>query len=64
MSAATEHELLERLAALEAELAQLRAEVRCPRCAEPAPPEPRWGGDPQGRDLRAPHTCGRDPWSR
>jgi hypothetical protein len=56
--------LLARLALLEAELANLRAEVRCRRCAEPAPPLARWGGDPLARDYRPAHSCGRDPWSR
>jgi hypothetical protein len=53
-----------RLEALEEEVAQLRAEIRCPRCGEPAPPSQRWPGDAQARDIRPPHTCGRDPWSR
>jgi len=36
----------ERLQALEEEVARLRAQVRCPRCSEPAPPPERWPGDP------------------
>ena len=55
-------EFVARLAALEEEVARLRAEVRCPRCSEPAPPEERWPGDARARDIRPPHSCGREPW--
>jgi hypothetical protein len=64
MTGATEVELMARLAALEDEVLRLRAEVRCPRCAEPAPPLERWPGDPLARDWRPAHSCGREPWSR
>ena len=53
----------ERVVAIEAEVDQLRAELRCPRCSTPPPPEPRWPGDLHARDDRGPHQCGRRPWA-
>jgi len=53
-----------RLAAVEAELADLKRKLTCPRCNEPPPPPPRWFGDPHSRDWRRPHSCGLARWSR
>jgi hypothetical protein len=64
MTSADDRDLRARIAAMEEELANLRAEVRCQRCSESVPEEPRWPGDLHARDLRPPHTCGRSPWSR
>jgi hypothetical protein len=52
----TERHRLERL---ETEVAGLRGELCCPRCSTPAPPPPRWPGDPHARDERAACSCGR-----
>jgi hypothetical protein len=56
-------ELRAAVAAIAEELAELRSVIYCPRCAEPAPPKPRWPGDQHSRDLRGPHSCGRTEWS-
>jgi hypothetical protein len=56
-------ELRRRVEALEDEVVQLRAELRCPRCSMPTPPLPRWHRDKRSIDLRPAHTCGREPWS-
>lgn len=56
-------DLLERLGDVEDELDELRAQLTCRRCMEPAPTVGRWGGDPWSRDTRPPmHTCGKARW--
>jgi len=55
-------ELLDRWAErveLEDEIMDLLRRALCPRCSQPAPPPPRWKGDPWARDRRGPHSCGR-----
>jgi hypothetical protein len=50
---------LEERAQAEDELMDLLNRVACPRCSQPAPPAPRWPGDPWSRDRRGAHSCGR-----
>jgi hypothetical protein len=50
---------LEERAQAEDELMDLLNRVACPRCSQPAPPAPRWPGDPWARDRRGPPSCGR-----
>jgi uncharacterized protein YgfB (UPF0149 family) len=53
-----------RLEEIDEHIGQVAAVLLCGRCRSPEPDLPRWHGDPQARDHRPPHVCGKSRWSR